>query len=55
MNETKWAIVDVKREVHLSEWPHQIQAREEQGATVDEWCMRIGISKGAYHHRLRKV
>lgn len=55
MNESSQAIVAVKREVQLAEWQRQIQARQEQGVTVDEWCISLGISKGAYYHRLRKV
>ena len=55
MNESSQAIVAVKREIQLSEWQRQIQQRQEQGLTVDEWCMSMGISKGAYYHRLRKV
>lgn len=55
MNETSQAIAAVKREVQLSEWQRQIQERQEQGRTVDEWCMSMGISKGTYYHRLRKV
>ena len=52
MQETNQAIAAVKREVQLTEWQQQIQARQEQGLTVDEWCIRLGISKGAYYHRL---
>lgn len=55
MNKTSQAIVEVKREVQLSEWQRQIQERQEQGMTVDEWCENLGISKGAYYHRLKKV
>lgn len=55
MKETNQAIAAVKREVQLSEWQRQIQERQEQGRTVDEWCMSMGISKGTYYHRLRKV
>ena len=55
MNESSQAIVAVKREVQLSEWHRQIQERQEQGLTVDEWCMSMGISKSTYYHRLRKV
>lgn len=55
MNETSQAIAAVKREVQLSEWQRQIQERQEQGRTVDEWCISLGISKGTYYHRLRKV
>lgn len=55
MNETTQAIVEVKREVQLAEWQRQIQERQERGMTVDEWCASVGISKGAYYHRLRKV
>lgn len=55
MNETTQAIVEVKREVQLAEWQRQIQERQERGMTVDEWCTSVGISKGAYYHRLRKV
>lgn len=55
MNDSSQAIVAIKREVQLSEWQRQIQARQEQGLTVDEWCLSTGISKGTYYHRLRKV
>ena len=55
MKETNQAIAAVKREVQLSEWQRQIQEGQEQGRTVDEWCISLGISKGTYYHRLRKV
>ena len=55
MNESGQTTAAVKREVQLSEWQRQIQERQEEGVTVDEWCMSMGISKGAYYHRLRKV
>ena len=55
MNESSQAIVAVKREVQLSEWQRQVQERQEQGIPVDEWCASLGISKGTYYHRLRKV
>ena len=55
MNESSQAIVAVRREVQLSEWQRQVQERQEQGIPVDEWCASLGISKGAYYHRLRKV
>ena len=55
MNESSQAIAAVKREVKLSEWQRQIRERQEQGITVDEWCMSMGISKGTYYHRLRRV
>ena len=55
MKETNQAIAAVKREVQFSEWQRQIQERQEQGRTVDEWCISLGISKGTYYHRLRKV
>lgn len=55
MNESNQAIVAVRREVQLSEWQRQVQERQEQGIPVDAWCASLGISKGAYYHRLRKV
>ena len=55
MNESSQAIVAVKRDVQLSEWQRQVQERQEQGIPVDAWCASLGISKGAYYHRLRKV
>lgn len=55
MNETTQAIVEVKREVQLAEWQRQVQERQERGMTVNEWCASVGIGKGAYYHRLRKV
>jgi len=55
MNKASQAIATVKREVQLVEWQRQMQERQDQGITVDEWCARLGISKGAYYRRLRKV
>ena len=55
MNESSQAIAAVKREVKLCEWQRQMQERQEQGLTIDEWCMSMGISKSTYYHRLRKV
>ena len=55
MNKASQAIATVKREVQLVEWQRQMQERQEQGITVDAWCARLGISKGAYYRRLRKV
>ena len=55
MKETSQAVAVVKREVQLAEWHRQIQERQEQGLTVDEWCENLEISKGAYYHRFRKV
>ena len=53
MKETSQAVAVVKREVQLAEWQRQIQERQEQGLTVDEWCENLEISKGAYYHRFR--
>ena len=55
MKETSQAVAVVKREVQLAEWQRQIQERQEQGLTVDEWCENLEISKGEYYHRFRKV
>ena len=42
MQKTNQAIAVVKREVQLAEWQQQIQTRQEQGLTVDEWCIGLG-------------
>lgn len=46
MKETSQAIAEVKQEVQLAEWQRQIQERQESRMTVDEWCLKLGISKG---------
>lgn len=50
MKETSQAIAEGKREVQLAEWQRQIQERQEQGITIEEWCVNLGISKSAYYH-----
>lgn len=55
MKETSQAIAEVKQEVQIVEWQHQIQERQESGMTVDEWCGNLGISKSTYYHRLKRV
>ena len=46
MNETSQAIAAVKREVQRSEWQRQIQERQEQCRTVDEWFISLGDKQG---------
>ena len=55
MDKARQTIAEAKREIQVTEWQQQIQARREQGKTVDEWCASKGISKGTYYHRLKRV
>lgn len=52
---TTTAIEAVKQEVQLQEWAAQIQARQESGMTVKQWCAENGINDKTYYYRLRRV
>lgn len=54
-NEMTKSIKQVKAAVTLQEWQGQIEACQESGMSVTEWCSQNGIPKGTYYTRLRKV
>ena len=49
------AIDTVKQEIQLQEWAAQIQARQESGMTVKQWCAENGMNDKTYYYRLRRV
>ena len=54
-SKTTTAIVAVKQEIRLQEWAAQIEAQQESGQTVQQWCAENGINVKTYYHRLRRV
>lgn len=52
---TTTAIVAVKQEIRLQEWAAQIEAQQESGKTVQQWCIENGIKEKTYYYRLRRV
>ena len=48
-------IKEIKSELKHHEWAEQIQACQNSGQTVKEWCISSGISPSTYYNRLRAV
>ena len=49
------AITEVRERVRLTEWQRQIEERQSNGISIEEWCRQREISIGTYYYRLRKV
>ena len=49
------AFAEVRERVRLTEWQRQIEERQSNGISIEEWCRQREISIGTYYYKLRKV
>ena len=49
------ALAAIRQDVRLQEWSAQIEAQQESGLTVQQWCIENGIKPKTYYYRLKKV
>ena len=49
------ALAAVRQEIRLQEWAAQIEAQQESGLTVRQWCAENGVKRKTYYYHLRKV
>lgn len=48
-------IKEMKAKCRMQEMQKIIQARNESGLTVSEWCQQNNFSEGSYYYWLRKI
>ena len=48
-------IKEMKAECRMQEMQKVIQARNESGLTVSEWCQENNFSEGSYYYWLKKI
>ena len=49
------ALAAIRQDVRLQEWSAQIEAQQESGLTVQQWCIENGIKPKTFYYRLKKV
>ena len=48
-------IMEIRRQVRLSQWSAMVREREESGLSVQAYCRQVGIAAKTYYYRLRKL
>ena len=48
-------IMEIRKQVRLSQWSEMVREREESGLSIREFCAGKAISPKTYYYRLRKV
>ena len=48
-------IMEIRRQVRLSQWSAMVREREERGLSVKAYCKQTGIAAKTYYYRLRKL
>ena len=48
-------IMEIRRQVRLSQWSAMVREREESGLSVKAYCKQTGIAAKTYYYRLRKL
>jgi transposase-like protein len=48
-------IMEIRRQVRLSQWSAMVREREESGLSVQAYCEQTGIAAKTYYYRLRRL
>ena len=48
-------IMEIRRQVRLSQWSAIVREREESGLSVKAYCEQTGIAARTYYYRLRRL
>ena len=48
-------IMEIRRQVRLSQWSAMVREREESGLSVKAYCKQTGIAAKTYYYRLRRL
>ena len=48
-------IMEIRRQVRLSQWSAMVREREESGLSVKAYCEQTGIAAKTYYYRLRRL
>ena len=48
-------IMEIRRQVRLSQWGAMVRERVESGLSVQAYCEQVGIAAKTYYYRLRRL
>ena len=48
-------VTEIKTQMHMQEWAKLINARQDSGLTIKQWCHQNNVSKTQYYYYLNKL
>lgn len=48
-------ITEIKTQMHMQEWEKLINARQDSGLTIKQWCQQNNVSESQYYYYLKKL
>lgn len=48
-------VTDIKTRLHMNEWAKLIEARQESGLSIKQWCGQNNFPESQYYYHLRKL
>jgi hypothetical protein len=48
-------VTDLKTQMHMQEWAKLIEARQDSGLSIKEWCLQNNLPESRYYYYLKKL
>lgn len=48
-------VTDLKTQMHMQEWAKLIEARQDSGLSIKEWCRQNNLPESRYYYYLKKL
>lgn len=48
-------VTDIKTQMHMQEWAKLIEARQDSGLSIKEWCQQNNLPESKYYYYLKKL
>ncbi|MDD4565833.1 MAG: hypothetical protein PHE79_10215 [Eubacteriales bacterium] len=48
-------VTEIKTQMHMQEWAKLIDARQDSGLTIKQWCQQNNVSETQYYYYLKKL
>jgi len=48
-------VTDLKAQMHMKEWSKLIEARQDSGLSIKEWCRQNNLPESRYYYYLKKL
>ena len=48
-------VTDLKTQMHMQEWAKLVEARQDSGLTIKEWCQQNNLPESRYYYYLKKL
>ena len=48
-------VTDLKTQMHMQEWAKLIEARQDSGLTIKDWCQKSNLPESRYYYYLKKL